>query len=142
MNCKVCGKLDFEFYSQNKSICKDCYKQRSMKWNSEHIERKREIQNKVDWVKRGIVDLDKARFIKNSIKSCALCSATDNLQVDHCHETGNVRSMLCGRCNRSLGGFGDNPELLRKAANYVEEHKAARIQNEANHNQHAFAKAA
>lgn len=42
------------------------------------------------------------------------------LNVDHCHKTGTIRGMLCHNCNRGLGLFQDNPELLRKAADYLE----------------------
>jgi hypothetical protein len=40
--------------------------------------------------------------------------------VDHCHETGLIRGILCSRCNTALGGFRDNPEILRRAIEYVE----------------------
>jgi len=142
MNCRKCNKTDCEFYASNKYVCKDCVKQQSAIWKKENLLRKNATRLEYDWSKRGIVDVDKANFIRNTIKSCAICDSTSNLQVDHCHETGTVRSMLCGRCNRALGGFGDNPELLMKAATYVQNYKPARIQNEDRDNRHAFKKAA
>lgn len=53
---------------------------------------------------------------------CYLCGFPEgrNLAVDHCHSTGDVRRLLCSRCNQALGLFKDNPEVLRKAATYVE----------------------
>jgi hypothetical protein len=59
--------------------------------------------------------------------SCAICSRAQSefknrFHVDHCHKTGKVRSLLCSNCNSSLGGFLDNPALLRRAATYIEEH--------------------
>jgi hypothetical protein len=42
--------------------------------------------------------------------------------VDHDHETNRVRALLHDRCNRMLGCARDNPEVLRRAAAYLEEH--------------------
>lgn len=46
------------------------------------------------------------------------------MSVDHCHETGKVRALLCEQCNRGLGIFLDSPDLLRAAALYIEAHRA------------------
>jgi hypothetical protein len=56
---------------------------------------------------------------------CLLCGAIhpgdrEQFSVDHCHVTGNIRGLLCTKCNRGLGCFNDSPELLHKAAVYIE----------------------
>ena len=43
-------------------------------------------------------------------------------KVDHNHETGAVRALLCNKCNTGLGDFDDSPSRLRKAARYIEGH--------------------
>lgn len=54
---------------------------------------------------------------------CFLCGdppKRSRLSLDHNHDTGKFRALLCTNCNTGLGMFRDNPELLRKAAEYVE----------------------
>lgn len=57
---------------------------------------------------------------------CILCGKSlmeTKRCTDHDYETGKVRGILCDNCNMGLGHFHDNPELLRKAAIYVETNK-------------------
>ena len=63
---------------------------------------------------------------------CAICKKEETLKikgkvvrlaVDHCHETNKIRGLLCSNCNRGLGLFCDDPNLIRKAAAYIESHK-------------------
>lgn len=59
--------------------------------------------------------------------ACSICGGTDSgkrLAVDHCHETGCIRGLLCSRCNLTIGQSGDDPALLRAMADYVELHQA------------------
>ena len=45
------------------------------------------------------------------------------LSVDHCHETGNIRGVLCTCCNNALGQFKDNIEYLQNAVQYLQKSK-------------------
>lgn len=59
---------------------------------------------------------------------CAICrhpettqrnGVTKRLAVDHCHETGNIRGLLCASCNVLLGHGRDDTALLRAAIDYL-----------------------
>jgi hypothetical protein len=75
--------------------------------------------------KYGITLAEYERLLKKQKGVCAICKKPEydarqrRLSVDHDHETGRVRGLLCARCNRALGMFNDNPELLRSAARYL-----------------------
>lgn len=49
---------------------------------------------------------------------CAICSVKSKLVVDHCHTTGDVRGLLCHRCNSLLGAL-DDKFFLSKATVYL-----------------------
>lgn len=52
---------------------------------------------------------------------CKICNRNKELVVDHCHKTGKVRGLLCGKCNKGLGHFFDNKNYLKQAINYLGE---------------------
>lgn len=58
---------------------------------------------------------------------CAICRAVPKhrLNVDHDHQTGAVRKLLCRHCNHALGNAKDDPALLRAMADYLELHRSA-----------------
>lgn len=57
---------------------------------------------------------------------CAICNEKEIyyrnkvLCVDHCHTTGKIRGLLCNTCNRVLGMFKENKEILLNAIKYLE----------------------
>lgn len=53
------------------------------------------------------------------VTSCMICGKDSDLCIDHCHSVGTVRGILCGKCNRALGLFSDDPLRLIKAASYL-----------------------
>jgi protein-arginine kinase activator protein McsA len=60
--------------------------------------------------------------------SCPICDVTfadipeRHIHIDHNHETGKTRNLLCHSCNTALGGFRDSPEILTNAIKYLEKH--------------------
>lgn len=70
----------------------------------------------------GITRSDYDGMIEAQGGGCAICASTHRLCVDHDHETGAVRKILCDRCNRALGVVDDDRELLLKLADYLSEH--------------------
>lgn len=89
-----------------------------------------------NWQNHGV---DAARYqemLHNQGGTCAICKKCENstdkasgktkdLAIDHDHKTGKIRDLLCSSCNRGLGLFKDDPELLNKARNYLLCHKAS-----------------
>lgn len=62
-------------------------------------------------------------------ETCQLCErplAGRRRAIDHDHEVGGIRGMLCGNCNAGLGLLGENSGVLRRAADYIDGHRAAK----------------
>jgi len=70
---------------------------------------------------RSAISDDLLKEIKRDIVECVICGSKGSLVVDHNHRTGIIRGMLCNHCNRGLGHFRDDPELLEFAAIYLRE---------------------
>lgn len=65
-------------------------------------------------------------IFRNQGSKCAICGSKNpgtkiGWNLDHCHVTGKVRFILCAHCNRGLGAFKDRPDLMRKAADILED---------------------
>lgn len=66
---------------------------------------------------------------------CYICSTWKGikpLHVDHCHESGAVRGLLCTSCNNGLGRFSDSIESLKKAVKYLQEPPYEKINSQPN----------
>lgn len=64
------------------------------------------------------------------VEECAICGApptTKRLQVDHDHQTDEIRGLLCARCNRMLGQALDSEDMLRKAIDYLNRPKTGKF---------------
>lgn len=56
---------------------------------------------------------------------CAICGIEEaNWHIDHDHETGKVRGILCHGCNVGIGYMGDDPARVQRAADYLRRHHA------------------
>ena len=83
------------------------------------------------WKEFGITAQKYVDMLESQGGVCLICSkperATDgnsgktrDLAIDHCHTTMKVRGLLCSHCNRGIGLMCDDPNMLRKAADYLE----------------------
>ncbi|MFI9153359.1 endonuclease VII domain-containing protein [Streptomyces sp. NPDC053367] len=68
----------------------------------------------------GLTEAERDELVVSQGGVCCICSAAAPEHVDHCHETGRVRGVLCFSCNAALGQFKDRPDVIRRAAAYVE----------------------
>jgi hypothetical protein len=126
--CKV-SKPVTDFYGRGdkkgsrrkvQSKCKSCV-----------IEYHRQQRNPEKWkgkdlkARFGIGFDEYARMFQSQNGKCAICDkhqAEFNIKfaVDHCHQTGKIRGLLCVHCNHGLGKFFDRTDLLRKSIEYLE----------------------
>ena len=102
----------------------------SRAWAEANPERKaRNSWRSAMLVKYGLTEERHAQMWADQRGLCALCEKPPKpvyvggaavLHVDHDHVTGRVRALLCKDCNNGLGNFFDEPDLLRRAADYIE----------------------
>lgn len=81
----------------------------------------------------GITEADYERMHDAQGGMCAICAKPETeisnrngkvkrLSVDHCHDGGHVRGLLCSRCNQTLGKAEDDADLLEAMAGYLRRH--------------------
>ena len=119
--CFECGESKpLEAYTSrgNGHRRRECNECRSAKRRATHNpERVRAIMLRY---KYGISVEEYDQMFKNQDGVCAICHKPDKvLCVDHDHNTGEIRGLLCAQCNTALGKFRDDPLLLQRAAEYV-----------------------
>lgn len=70
------------------------------------------------------INLEEYEILSQSQNNvCAICKTNNTnkrLAVDHCHKTGKIRGLLCGKCNTGIGLMQDNIHILQSAINYLE----------------------
>ena len=111
MSCEVChGKLGKNAYGV-------CQRTRACKL---------EYMNRYNLKKYRMTMADFRALLEKQSGGCAICGTGEpgkgfHLHVDHNHQTGQVRGLLCNTCNRGIGLLRESPEVLRAAAHYLEQ---------------------
>lgn len=74
----------------------------------------------------GLASDDFDRMVSEQDNRCACCGddmGQGRLRcVDHCHDTGKIRALLCSRCNAGIGMAKHDPKRLRQMISYLERH--------------------
>lgn len=110
--CGICGRPENEVKvhkGQGFDICSECKKPRT---RENHLHKKYNMS---------LSEYDTLFEQQDGV--CAICGDSPNtkrLFVDHCHKTGKIRGLLCGRCNSMLGFAKDSISNLASAIKYLE----------------------
>lgn len=104
--------------------CKPCSKLSHDKQREKGLTRWYDMKKKF-----GISKEEYLNLLEKQDYKCAICGKAHSeekgkrLFVDHCHDTGKIRGLLCSACNVGLGHFRDSAEIIEKAIKYVEEYR-------------------
>jgi hypothetical protein len=138
-DCRTCFQAKAKQRKEADPALKEIARRRTARWiadNRERYDAYKARYRKSDNYKRawrkwylkdkyGITPDDYARRLQAQGGGCAICGEPPGeiaLHVDHCHETGRVRGLLCFSCNAGLGQFRHDPELLGAARTYAAVH--------------------
>lgn len=130
--CKSCKHIGNKKSRQNNVDLKareleksKAYAKKRWAESPEHREKQRVYQLKR---KFGITIEQYDEMLAKCSSVCEICGSSDTkhtkqkyFNVDHCHNTGKIRGLLCHACNIAIGKFEDNPEIVLKAYNYLKE---------------------
>ena len=132
---RICNKCNEEkpledFYTDNKRKdkktlrCKQCIKEHTQKWYYNSPVYRRNVRNSSLMKKFGIKHDYYEKLSEEQNHVCAICGGKENsykkfLHIDHNHETGEIRGLLCRNCNNGLGCFKDNKDYLKQAIEYL-----------------------
>ncbi len=113
------------------SYCSSCGREAVNAWNAANPERKR-----ADHLMRrfGLTVADYESLADQQGGVCTICAGTcptgRRLAVDHDHDTGRVRGLLCWECNTGIGKLKDSPAVLSSALRYLHHHGKALTSDE------------
>lgn len=115
-----------------RSWCRECSYVKSHEWASNNVDRRsaasRESKRRRLLKKYGAPCLDYEELLRLQDGGCAICGCKESdcktaFHIDHDHnkpESESYRGLLCASCNVSIGGFQDDPAILRRAIDYLE----------------------
>ena len=115
-----------------RSHCKACQSDAAMEWFRANPGRTAAAKRRANLAAYGITEQQYTDMLRAQGGVCAICGKPESvardgvvmrIPVDHCHDSGKVRGLLCHRCNRAIGLLGDDPVLMRKAISYLLRHK-------------------
>lgn len=108
-----------DHYHKNKQR----YRDNQRRWNAVNKDRVAAWGRKYNY---GLTDEQYQAMLEKQEGRCSICGTAPKspatkyvLHVDHDHETGHIRGLLCPHCNHGLGKFKDSVELLQKAIDYL-----------------------
>jgi len=130
--CKECRNLHYNTYYKNNPE-KQKSKNDSQKENRKNYylsERGVKSSRKAHLKRAFGISLEQYEEMLETQKGkCAICNDIKThdkhgvLAVDHCHKTGNIRGLLCFKCNTVLGSVNDNIEILINAIKYLKKYE-------------------
>ena len=125
--CTICVRAADRLLYATSEDRREKVRTKSREWRRENLERARRSDRKKHLRRKyGLTEEGYLVLLQAQDGRCAICGneqtdgRRDSLDVDHDHSTGQLRGLLCGQCNKGLGTFGDDPQKLRKAADYLE----------------------
>lgn len=100
-----------------RKICKNCHSIESKKHYNYEKKRNQHLERRYN-----ISQEDYDLMFKKQGEKCAICGRGEkqnSLSVDHDHETGEIRGLLCPPCNRAIGILGDDIVGVERALHYL-----------------------
>jgi hypothetical protein len=119
-HCKECRKAYArERYKKDREKIKEQQKKRRQNWHRR--DPKARLRAHLKHKYNLTLEQYEALLVSQN-HACSVCGRKETLSVDHNHQTGDVRSILCRPCNIVLGILKEDPSRLRALAAYIEKH--------------------
>lgn len=148
--CGICNsekRLILLKSGKDKLVCDKCAKERSSIWQKQNKDKtnkknrkwdiknldKKKIVSRISKLKKTYgLSLETYNFMLNEQNhKCKICNKPEiqksnngtiwSLSVDHCHNTGEIRGLLCSKCNVGLSKFEENIDFFNNAIKYLQD---------------------